>query len=381
MDLLLLTQGWRDYVWIHAINNSADFPGYYMERGLKISGHVKKLSKKRARANANIIMYFPHLGIDNGVRLTQADSAGNYSFGEIDFWGEHYMFINSKSEKNEDIGEIFVNPLCMQAEQFPVEIWQKYETDSMYARPARNYIKNDYRLTDTVVLDAVIITDKNRKGWLVLDREITVKDEKWQSLELYLYGKAPDLLLGHDRVIYNFYGTNGQTMNNSIPPSKISLKEIEKVAMYKNKTRILRQSFEIEGENGMTHEEVHEITQTIYEVDVYSRVNKFTRQNYPRKALVVNGSGASIIIDTDHPKYNTFMPALNGYYEARTFYTPKFEENSEIENYFGTFFWNPDICTGINGECILNYNPQNQPSGKIRIEGITDEGIPFAVKF
>jgi hypothetical protein len=151
--------------------------------------------------------------------------------------------------------------------------------------------------------------------------------------------------------------------------------------MYKIKNQLIRQTFEIEDENGMLREEVRDITRTIYEADVYSPVNKFTRQNYPKKALTVNESGMAIITDIDHPKYNSFMPVLNGYYEARTFYTPKFGENSEIENYFGTFFWKPDICTDINGESVVNYNPQKQPSGKIRIEGITDSGVPFAVNY
>ncbi|MDR1129892.1 MAG: hypothetical protein LBK96_02800, partial [Prevotellaceae bacterium] len=260
MDLLLLTQGWRDFVWRRLENDTADFPGYYMEHGLKISGHVKKLSKKTS-VNANVIMYFPHLGIDNGVKLTQTDSVGNYNFGEINFWGEQYMFINSKSEKNKDIGEISVNPLCMQAEHFPVKIQKNYEPDSIYAPPVKNY--RDYKLTDTIILDAVKITGKNSKGWLVLDREITSKDEKWKSLELYLYGKVPDLLLGHDRVRYNFYDMYGNKMNNSIPPSKISLKEVEKIMMYKIKNQLIRQTFEIEDENGMLREEVRDITRTI----------------------------------------------------------------------------------------------------------------------
>jgi hypothetical protein len=31
-------------------------------------------------------------------------------------------------------------------------------------------------------------------------------------------------------------------------------------------------------------------------------------------------------------------------------------------------------------ESIIFYNPEKQPSGKIRIEGITNDGVPFAVK-
>jgi hypothetical protein len=71
---------------------------------------------------------------------------------------------------------------------------------------------------------------------------------------------------------------------------------------------------------------------------------------------------------------------VGGYYEERKFYAPKFYSSDEVKDYFGTYFWQADIRIGDNDESRISYNPAKQPSGKIRIEGITDEGVPFAVK-
>ncbi|MDR1340253.1 MAG: hypothetical protein LBK58_09410, partial [Prevotellaceae bacterium] len=361
MNLLLLTQGWRDFVWKHVANDTTDFAGYYMEHGLQISGYVKR--GKKPCINADIYMYFPHFGIDKGVGVTQTDSAGNYNFGQTDFWGEQSMFINFKSKKNKYAEEIFVNPLCMQAEHFPVKILEKYEIDNIYASPAENR-KSDYKLTDTVVLDAVTITGKNRKEWFLFDMEPTLKDEKrWESLDFYVYGKLPGVLIKYDQVRYNFYNIYGEKMKNSVLPSKISLKEIEKVKIYKYKDQIIPISAE------------KELTRTVYIADVYARVNKFTKQHYSTMVMGPHG-----LIAIDSPEYNAFTPVLNGYYEKRKFYTPKFHSNADIKEYFGTYFWQADIRTGANGEGSVAYNPEKQPSGKIRIEGLTDDGIPFAVK-
>jgi hypothetical protein len=78
--------------------------------------------------------------------------------------------------------------------------------------------------------------------------------------------------------------------------------------------------------------------------------------------------------------YSSISPIVGGYYEERKFYAPKFYSVNDVKDYFGTYYWQADIRTGDNGETVINYNPEKQPSGKIRIEGMTNTGIPFAVK-
>ncbi|MDR1504181.1 MAG: hypothetical protein LBT43_17170, partial [Prevotella sp.] len=205
MDLLLLTQGWRDFVWIHVADDTAVFAGYYMEHGLKMSGHVKKLSGKKPYANTDIFMYFPHLGLDKGIRYAKTDSLGNYDFGYVDFWGNQSVFINSKlwkksrmdtHPKYKDAGKIFIYPLYTPEEMFPVKEWKQYQIDSTYQFPIENYKKKNYKLTDTIVLDPAKIVGRNIKGWLMSDKEILPKDEtKWMSLNYYVGGKAPCLIM------------------------------------------------------------------------------------------------------------------------------------------------------------------------------------------
>jgi hypothetical protein len=365
MDLLLLTQGWRDYVWIHAENGLSEFAGYHQEQGLKISGRVKKLLGKKPYPNATIHLYFPHLGLEKGVRYTQTDSLGNYDFGYVDFWGNQCIFINSKSWKQKtwrykDAGEIFLYPLCMQNEQFPVKAWRHYQTDSTYKFPMESYKKKNYKLTDTIILDPARIIGRNPKGWLMSDKEITEKDDKrWMSLQYYLGGRAFCLLFGGCPANYNYFDMDGKRIYNRVPPSKISMKEVDRVIMYKK----------------------DKFQGTIYTIDVYAKHGAFSTMNYVTKILVANESGAGFHFESiDNPKLNVLKPVVIGYYEARKFHKPRFVETADINSFYGTYFWKPDIRTDINGEATINYNPEKQFSGKIRIEGITDNGIPFTVK-
>jgi hypothetical protein len=367
MDLLLLTQGWRDFVWKYMTEEFDNFPGYEPEKGLRVSGHVKKTTGKKNSPNVNVYMFFPDDRIA-GIRFAKTDSSGKYDFGYVDFYGDQYIFVNAKSEKNRNTGEIFVNPLCMTEDRFPVTVWTHYITDTTkYLFETESSKSKEYKLSDTTILDpAVIVGSKlNKHDHLILDREITPKDEDWKALDLYVDGKTQ---LSGGIYDYSYFDRNGNRMDNRVPPSKISMKEVERITIHR------RHEFDWDGS-----------TKTIYTLNVYAKQSKFTVQNYPTRTMV------SIPMSWN-PKlvrnYFTYGPvnhsaltsAVQGYHHARTFYKPKFSNITQIQNHFGTYYWNPNIRTGNKGEIPVYYNPRQQPSGKIRIEGLTDDGIPFAAR-
>jgi hypothetical protein len=417
IDLLLLTQGWRDFVWKQVENNASGFTDHEMEKGLKISGHVEKLIGKRPYPDANISLYFPHFGFMKDIRYTKTDSHGDFNFGYVNFMGYKMMHIGSRTEKGKKTGEISVNPLYMPAEDFPVKVWKQYQPDSTYVSPVENYKKKDYLLSDTIVLDPVTITDR-KDGYMMSDREITPKDDsRWMSLDYYLKGQASALLKAKvptcvlNSVKITFYDSNGKKMKSRVPhPSKISMKEIDRVRIY-NKEEFPKAS---EIPFGFM---ITDFTRSIYSVDVYSKNDGFTEHNYATRTSISDMSeGARIAeikiddgyfeeniqinpdyydgsmpryeghsrglhtVTVDNVDYSSISSLTGGFYEERKFYTPQFHSAADAKEYFGTYFWQADIRTGTNGEGLINYNPEKQPSGKIRIEGITGNGIPFAVK-
>jgi len=304
--------------------------------------------------------------------FTKADSSGSYNFGYMDFWGNHDIFLNSKSEKNKDAGEIFINPTCLPEEKFPVKIWRQYKMDSTYQVITKRYNK-DYKLTDTVDLDVVIITGKNPKGYLTSDKEITPKDDStWMSLHNYVGGKAMCLILPQPCTKntfyfanYNYFDMDGKKIYNRVPPVKISMKEVDRVAMY-------RLVGFMPGSGA---------TKITYTIDVYAKYDKFSTAHYPEKKFMRNANGGLYVEVDGNIDYNSLSSVVTGYYEERKFYAPQFDSSIDKQNYFGTYFWQANIHTGINGDTVVYYNPEKQPSGKIRVEGITNAGIPFAGKY
>jgi hypothetical protein len=305
----------------------------------------------------------------------------------------------------------------MPAEEFPVKVWKQYLFDSIYALPVESYNQKNYRLTDTIVLDPVTISDR-KDGHLISDREITPQDDSlWMSLERYLHGQAPGLIktgkVGERKGTFNdlkitFYDSNGRKIRSRVPPpATISMKEVDRVRIYKKDKFINADEIPIIDIKGNPIFATN-FTRSIHSVDVYSKQDGFTEQHYPStihkykvlpSSLTVNsaagyyeeitnyGEIADIIFYADihttaihDVDFSSISPIVGGYYAERKFYTPKFYSVNDIKNYFGTYFWQADIRTDTNGEATVFYNPQKQPSGKIRIEGITNTGIPFAVK-
>jgi hypothetical protein len=416
IDLLLLTQGWRDFVWKHVENNADKFAGYEMEKGLKITGHVEKLIGKKPYHNANVSLFVPDPNADISTyysnfiqkkkrRFTRTDSSGNYSFGYMNFFGYKMIFLTSRTEKGRGVGEISINPLYMSAEDFPVKVWKQYHIDSTYVFLVENYRTKNYKLTDTIVLDPVTVTNRNYKEYLISDREITPQDDAlWMSLDFYLRGKVPRLMTARlstnecTDIKITFFDSDGKKLKTKAPHiSKISMDEVDRV--------IIRR------EDALCPMEGKLLDKTIYTISVYSVHNGFTSQNYPRSQFMQSSSegatvttvnndngyyeenivpnigsnsvipvperagvGAIYATTVNDVDYSSISPIVGGFYEERTFYKPVFDSDIDMKNYFGTYYWQADIRTDSTGESVINYNPQKQPSGKIRIEGIANKG-------
>ena len=102
LDLLLCTQGWRDFKWKY--ENQVFRPEY----GITVSGRVTKLMTENPIQNAVVTAIFRKE--KNELMLTAAtDSTGLFNFDEVDFTGDARLIATAVSEKDSPAGHLTID--------------------------------------------------------------------------------------------------------------------------------------------------------------------------------------------------------------------------------------------------------------------------------
>ena len=81
---------------------------------------------------------------------------------------------------------------------------------------------------------------------------------------------------------------------------------------------------------------------------------------------------------------NLINQRVYGYYQARTFYTPRYEVKKpeyEKPDLRTTIHWEPNVVTDEDGNATISFfNADSETIIKVDVEGIAEPGIPLAGK-
>lgn len=109
LDNLLLTQGWRSFVWKHLSGSATKFD-YPIEKGIAISGRLRRVLADKPIADANITMAL--LGNTRpSFKSTQTDSDGKYYFEGLNFTGTQNILINARDKNDTGQGLLLLDSI------------------------------------------------------------------------------------------------------------------------------------------------------------------------------------------------------------------------------------------------------------------------------
>jgi hypothetical protein len=365
LDLLLLTQGWRDFVW-RRITDSLQRIKYLPEQGFSISGRVRERFFDKPVGGANLS--FTMLGArKDKYRSLTTDSTGKYYFDGVNFYGSKRLSLVSKDKKGNNKGWILIDSLLL--EPLPIAIAKVFKQDSsiqkfiVEMKVSYNTLKK-YRLRDTVQLKAVEIRAKRTKaeeqlidhqavaGIADFDFKIKEEDYSLYSITDYLLFKLPRAQLSDESAVRIVI----RTMTGKIISPKFYLDGNE------NNPRLADLSLEEVDRVIVSMSDVHngEFLEGCV-ISIYTKPGFYKEKELFYKQTV----------------------QLNGYYQAREFFSPKYSKPQEIEklDLRTTIFWKPNIVTDSDGEATVTFFNADQ-TAKVRIvaEGISDRGIPLMSK-
>jgi hypothetical protein len=376
LDLLLLTQGWRDFEWKYISTNY-----YPPEVGFTVSGRLRKLN-----ADKPIEVPKVNIGIfDNkGSLVTNVpvDSSGRFRLNSIDLTGNATLIVSSVNKKGHPQGLVLLDSMNYTPEKLsdiPARIMmlpQEKITTYKIEYEIKESARRKYKLSDTINIGEVSIIARKRVDFQ------TLKIENSRAI----YGKPDNEVIvtpefaGYKNVFEVLKGrVAGVIVNESAGPvgSKYSITVRGVGSMNSGVEPLLL----IDG------------IQKTYEDFLYLPASMIDRIDVLKSAgstgiYGVRGSNGVISVITrtgdiilpDQQVNHTVNTKISGYYEARIFYSPQHSTSSVSASgpdFRTTLFWKPNIRLQSNRyQFIKYYNADNASKIKVTVEGITSTGIP-----
>ncbi|MGM8363792.1 Plug domain-containing protein [Flavobacterium sp. ARAG 55.4] len=346
LDNLLLTQGWRDFVWktTPKVNEKNLFKP---EKGITISGRVKEVFSDKPLINNNLTLAL--MNKKNSIFLSAiTDSMGRFEFKNLMFFDKTNMYLNSVNEKGKFRGEMVLDSI----ERAPIPVRLKKE---LFLLPETKQITENvlnkftaFGVKPENVLNEVVVKSKNKY---------------WQPV----YYKNP-------------FSTYTPDIVTKTLVSIWDVLEIVPGIWVKDRfDRDLR----VVGEKDVPSILVNGFGVYNYDLD-YILPNEIVKIEVVRELGVPI---ISIFINrnwNDKPKkvpVYSVKQEIEGFSTARIFYSPDPEKpnpmsdkNAAVRN---TIYWNPFVHPDGTGETSIDYyNTNVETKLKVALEGITAHGIP-----
>jgi hypothetical protein len=370
LDLLLLTQGWRDFRWKYLPDAKKEL-SYLPENGLAVTGRLrnKLINKPIEEANITLTVFSND---SRQILISQTDSFGVFSFKNIHFNGKSRIIASATNEKYKNTGWLLLDPpsYSLPEVRLPAkidskteqEVQKKIEQDAL----KKHRILEMYSLSDTIALDEIIVKGSNKRNNLKdgnfrkygsPDHVISVNESNSTYTDIFnlLQGRIPGL------EIEGFYPNISVSIRKGGTPlflldgmevdiewiATIPLDMVDKVEVLKNGGST--SAFGFRGSNGV--------------------ISVFTKKDYEPVNMKV---------------FHTVNKEVTGYSESRLFYSPNYKvpkPEHKKPDLRSTIYWAPDITLRNYTPVQIDfYNTDIPTKCYIDIQGLSSSGIPISAK-
>jgi hypothetical protein len=363
LDLLLLTQGWRDFLW-KKIPKEYEELTYKPEKGFNISGSVTQLFGDKPKPNNTV-----NLTLFSGGRMdgfnTLTDSIGVFEFETMVFMGESKVILKAINKRGKGAGKIELDALSKPSMpvDFKMNSFNKMtDINTLKESVYKKYVLNGIAPENVLDEVEIIAKKKNYLGKYGLV-EFTYEAGKNESIHTDIYqliqSEIPGVQIvtnsdGDQLLQFMRFGSPALIIINDVPiltPIELDAilpNEVAKINAYKTQTTM----FGSQGANGV--------------IDIYLK------------------KGAAI--KSTKEVFHSITEKIEGFYDARIFYStdpnkPSIDDDHTLLAVRNTLYWNPYIHPDETGESKVSYyNSEVQTNVKITLEGLTATGIPVVVK-
>jgi hypothetical protein len=357
LDNLLLTQGWRRFVWKEVLENKKT----YFEFLPEIEGPVvnsKLINKPTGSAVGNSIAYLSIPGSDNSFSSATSNSQGNLHFGFRDIYKNNAVVVQPALSKDSndrvDVSSAWSDKITYSP--LPQLMLFKNQESLLLKRSISNQVENTYGM------------DRKRKF------------EPINPDTSSFYGRADKI---YDLDDYTRFQTMEEVLREYVEDVRVR-KDGDKFT-FKVRNRLFGTYFEEDPLILLDGIPVSDATKIIALDPLKIRRIEVVTHNYFVGSSVYEGiiniksyNGALGATQIDP---NSLVVEFEGLQQKRSFYSPDYPSqelrDSHLPDFRNVLFWAPQIITGKDGASRLSfYSSDLKGKFAIVIQGISNSGLP-----
>ena len=367
LDALMLTQGYRRFVWKQLLNdNFATTAAFTPEKHIDIAGTLKTKAGAPI-TNSNILLIEK---VSGTTLIQQTDAQGHFRFADMDFSGSTRFLLKMQSPSEKNGAVVTLDP----------------PAPGPAVNPA-NLIESKYNAGADILASmqgnqgTSFVTASNASTKLLLQNDKTVEtrsDNNYRSSKLGGSGSA-DQVIRADQIL------PGPSLTNSLKGVARGIDFSNGVAYLQNSMIVNAGKMGTEPmliiEDGSVASNIDDVNPSDVEtVEILKGINS--------SIYGVRGAAGVIVINTKQTTSpikigremapGLFAIAPAGFYKATEFYSPRYDASqpgNQLPDTRTTIFWKPDAATDANGNVLFNYfNADGAGSYRVEVEGIDSKG-------
>lgn len=381
LDLLLMTQGWRRFVWADVLSGKTSSTKFPVERGLSLTGQVRKPNQKAIGGVVQLnFILTPNDTTGNAPRRQflsgETDEQGLFGAYDLDFTDTTTVLIQgTKGKANRDLVITLDQLLTPRVTLLKVP----YNALEFNADEYAEFVR---RTAEYMAIERQIRNNRE-----VLLNAVTVKAKKYVEPDSRKIYGTPDASVKFDQLNTAGRLTILEVIQGRIAGVQVSGSGINATVQIRGAANFggaIEPQFVLDGMPVDLQTALSISVQDVEQVDVLKGASAAI---YGSRAaggvisiLTKRGGGN---FSTTEAAPGTLVAKLTGYQPTREFYAPRYDvkktDSPDRPDYRTTLFWTPTVQTNAEGKATVSFFASDaKTTVRIRAEGANTIGMPGA---
>jgi len=374
LDILMMTQGWRRFIWRDLMADNDPKTTNLLETGLEVSGKALKPNGKIAD---NVTLT---LVLKNDKKIPQfltatTDSLGRYGFYSLDFFDSTQVLVQGVKKNGGKNLEVTINPLKSAPKVRIVKT--PYRPMEFNAHDYADFLK---KANDALELEKKLKLNKDQ-----MLQEVVVKAKKYEEPDARkIYGKANNTIKVDNIICAGatsvFQMMQGRVAGVQVSPNgtggySVIIRGVSTITGSTEPLYLLDgMPVDADALNSISPCDVDNI-----DILKGAEAAIFGSRSSNGVIAILTKRGGNNYDYTKDPVSGVTIQKRMGYNIAREFYAPKYEVSIPDHlrpDFRSTLHWEPNIRTNASGKATITYwNTDAKATMKIVAEGVSTQGF------